>query len=173
MMLSSVWIVDSWWLANGDCFLIIGIINRWSYHKSKSLTCNDSPRGISPWLNGIMDRWSYHPSKSLTRGDSPRGISPWRMWSWIDDPIIRLSRWLTMTRQKEVSPRLLGLCIDDAINRLSHWLSLTRQGGFPLDFWDDGSMMLSSVQVMDSWWLAKGDLPLTLGIMDQWSYHPS
>jgi len=141
MILSPVKVVDSWWLAKGDIFLTF-------------------------W---IMDRWYYHPSNSLTRGDSPREISPWLLRLWIDDLIVRYSRWLFATRQ----------------------------GGFSLDFWDYGSMMISSVQVFDSWKLAKKftiwllgswmydtiirlsrilvkvDFSLTFGIVHRWFYHPS
>ena len=99
---SSVQVVDLCWFTKSDISLTFGIVYRWSHHPSKSLTCGDSPRVISPsllksciddpiillsrWLVVTrqggrplhfwnFDRWSNHPFKSLTWGGSPRGIS--------------------------------------------------------------------------------------------------
>ena len=142
---SSVQVIDSRWLVKGDF----------------------------PLTFGMMDRWSYHPSKSLTRGDSPRGIIPCLLGLCIDDPIILPRFWLVVIHKGWIFPWLLGLCIDDPIVRPSRWLVVTRHGGYFLDFWDDRSMILSSVQVVDSWWLANEDISLTFGIMDRWYYYPS
>ena len=101
---------------------------------------------------GIVDRWSYHLFNSLICGDSPRGISFWMLELSRNDPIIYPSRWLVDTRQSK----------------------------FPLGFCKYGSMILSSIQVVDLWWFAKGDFSLTFRIMDwyfchsmKWLYHPS
>ena len=151
IILWSVHVVDFWSIAKGDFLLTFEIKDRWSYHPSTSFTCGDSPEndplgmrncgsmilssvhvvdlwwideGNFPLTFGIIDRWSYHPSKSLTCYQSPRGIfsdfcnygsmilssvqavdSWWlaRRWSswyeelWIDDPFVRPRRWLVVT----------------------------------------------------------------------------
>ena len=48
-----------------------------------------------------VDRWSYYISESLTGGDSPCRIFPWFIEIWIDDPTIRPSRWLVVTRLRK------------------------------------------------------------------------
>jgi len=94
---SVIWLliqfVDLWRLAAGDFSLTFEIMDGWSHHRSKSLTCDDSPRGISVdfwnygsvillsirfvdlWrlakglislTFGIMNRWSCHRSQLLT-----------------------------------------------------------------------------------------------------------
>jgi len=92
-----------------------------------------------------VDRWSYHPSWSLTCVDSPWKISPWLLEIWIEDWTISQSRWLVVTRH----------------------------GGFLRDLWKCRSMILSSVQVVDLWWLAMEYFFLTYRNEDPWSYHPS
>ena len=107
VILSSIQIVDLWWLAKGDLPLTFFMnIDRWSCHPSKSLTCGDSARGISPWL--FYEYGSVilviHPSNQVVDwGDSPRRISLWLLKLWIDDPShssIQSSRWLVVTRQR-------------------------------------------------------------------------
>jgi len=110
-----------------------------------SWTCVDSPRGIYPRLLELCFDYLCHLSKSLAWFDSPRGIYPW----------------------------LLEMRIGDLIIRPSSWLVMTRQGGFLLDFWNHGSVILPSVTVVHLWWLAKLDLTMTFGIMDRRSYYPS
>ena len=92
-----------------------------------------------------MDQWSYHLSKSSTCVDSPWRISPWLIEMWIDDRTISQSRWLVVTRH----------------------------GWFLLDFWKWGLVILSSVQIVDLWWLSMEDFTLTYRNVDRWSYHPS
>ena len=176
MIISSIQVVDLWWLAKGYFQRTFGLMDRYFYYPSKLMTCGDSPRRIiswlfklwiddpiihrSPWLVvscregffldfwncrsmilsstqvvdlwtlfkpkchltfGIKDRWSYHPSKSLTCGDSSSSIYTWRLELWIDDPVIHPCRWLVVIRQ----------------------VGLTK------DFWNYGSMILSSIQVFD------------------------
>ena len=51
MILSFIQVVDLLWLDKGDFPWTFGNVNGWSYYPSKSLTCGDSPRGISRWLD--------------------------------------------------------------------------------------------------------------------------
>ena len=104
-------IVPSRWLVlirqGGFLLDLIEMVDRWYYHRSKSLTCGDSPRRISPWLDKMVDRWSCYRFKSVARRNcvdlwyysqskSMIGVTRqrWLLELWIDDPIIRLSRWL-------------------------------------------------------------------------------
>ena len=153
-------------------------MDRWSYHPSKSLTCGNSPRWIFPWLLeswivdpvnhqsrwlvmirqgefsltfGNADRWSYHPPKSLTSDDSQRWISPWLL-ELCFNYLSHLSKSLTCgDLPKGIYPWLLEMRIGDLITLQSRWLVMTRQGGFTHDNWHHGSMILSSVQVVDLW----------------------
>ena len=99
MILSSVQVDDLWWLSRDYFFLSLRNMDRWSYHPSKSMTCDGAPTQMSPWLIDIKYRWFYHPSKSLTCGDAPWVISYWLLEMWMDDSIICPSRWLVLTRQ--------------------------------------------------------------------------
>jgi len=61
------------------------IMDRWSCHRSKSLTCRKSPRGCSPWI--MANRWCRYRYKSVTRLNSPRGGSYWLLDLWISQVI--------------------------------------------------------------------------------------
>jgi hypothetical protein len=174
--------------------------NYWIYdlsHLSKSLTCGDSPRGNAldfcihgslilssvpvldlcwlakgdlPMTFGIMYRWSYHPSKSLTCGDSPRRIPLWQILRCVSMIISFIQVVDLWSFTKRIFAWPLESCIEDPIIRPSRWLLVTRQGGFPLDFGNYVSFILSSVQVVDLWWLAKQDFRLTFwNYVDLWS----
>ena len=78
-----------------------------------------------------------------------------------------------MVTTQGIRPSHLKLRIDDPIIRSSRLLVLIPQVGFPLDFWNYGSLILSTIRVVYLWWLAKEDSVLTFGITDPWSYHTS
>jgi hypothetical protein len=143
MILSTIKVVDLWWLTKADFSLTFENLDRYSYHPSNSLTI------------GVVDLWSYQQSKSLTCNDSPRRISSWLLELWIDDPIHHQSRWLVMTRQA-IYPWHLELCFDD----LGHPFKSLICGDSPRDLSLTFGIMFrwswTSVQVVDLWWLAKG-----------------
>ena len=129
MILSSIQVVDLWRLAKGE-FL---------------------------WTFRIMDRWSCHRSKSVTCGESSRGRFPWLLELRISDSVIDPSRWLVATRRGEF-PLTFGImdrgsCYHGGVfldfwNYESLILSLiqvglvaTRQGEFHFSF----------LRIMDRW----------------------
>jgi len=200
MILSSIQVVDLWWLAKGDFPMTFGIMDRWSYYSFKSLTCRASSRKMSTWLlelwiddsiihstrwyvvilqgGYLLKCWNYWGMilSSILLVDlwslANRDF-PWLLQIWIGDPIIHPTRCFVVTRQRRFHLDCLELWIDDRIIHSTRWYVVIRQGGFPFEFWNYRGMILSSILVVDLWCLANRDFPLTIANMDRWFYHPS